>query len=787
MKKVLYAVVFFLISFQIGAQTFIGATGAIVDNQCQEFSATAEGLTGAVRFKSINFSLTHTFDGDLVIYLIAPDGTAVGISFNNGGDQNNYTNTTIDVDATTSISDGVAPYTGSYLPQNNLGVLDGINLNGTWKLKICDTSNLDDGYLDNWSITFSQVILPDFISLQPEIASTNIGENAIISSQILKVGLTDSTSGQAPGIEAWLGYSTTNTNPRTWTNWIPAPFNQELENNDEYQLPFGSLLTPPGTYYYTMRFKINNSFYFFAGTNNGLWDGVTHGNGVLTLNPATLPANNDCSGAIPLNINSGYICETYTSGSVVGATPSAVDGNSCGGSEDDDVWFSFIAPAPALVLSFTDVVGSTTDLYHSLWSGANCLLLNFVSGSCSNSNESTISGLVVGQIYYLRVYTFSGLPFQTTRFKTCVTGLAPPPDLVSLQLPATATIFPGESITIYGEFYEPGLTDINANQAPNVQAWIGYKASNNTAENPFPWINWIPATFHQKVEGKDVYKATIGENLSPGSYTYVTRFKLANGIYYFGGINPNNNQGFFWNGTTYKSGLLKIRPFNDDCDHAIPLTVGSTFDDFPLTGTLSGASDSVGFNIACDGSNTTVNSGVYYSAVVPASGSLAIETKGVSGSSLADTVVVSSIGNCDQLIGMACNDNLFPTQFSRVVMFSQTPGDVLRISVYKKGTIAPTTDNGWFQISAYVATLGTDSFDNTAFSYSPNPVKDILNLSYSKEIATVEVFNGIGQKVHALNNRSSVATVDMTSLSNGIYMVRITSDNQSKTIKIIKE
>ena len=100
-------------------------------------------------------SITHTYDGDLDIYLIAPDNTRVELSTDNGSSGDNYTNTIFDDEATTSITSGSAPFTGSFKPEGTLSTLDGKNAQGVWKLEVTDDSSGDTGTLNSWSITFT--------------------------------------------------------------------------------------------------------------------------------------------------------------------------------------------------------------------------------------------------------------------------------------------------------------------------------------------------------------------------------------------------------------------------------------------------------------------------------------------------------------------------------------------------------------------------------------------------------------------------------------------------------
>lgn len=83
--------------------------------------------------------------------------------------------------------------------------------------------------------------------------------------------------------------------------------------------------------------------------------------------------------------------------------------------------------------------------------------------------------------------------------------------------------------------------------------------------------------------------------------------------------------------------------------------------------------------------------------------------------------------------------------------------------------------------------LATDTFDNAKFTSFPNPVKDDLNLSYDKNITNISVINLLGQEVLSVKINSNDAKIDMSTLKSGIYMVKVFTENQEKTIKVIKE
>lgn len=83
--------------------------------------------------------------------------------------------------------------------------------------------------------------------------------------------------------------------------------------------------------------------------------------------------------------------------------------------------------------------------------------------------------------------------------------------------------------------------------------------------------------------------------------------------------------------------------------------------------------------------------------------------------------------------------------------------------------------------------LSTNSFDDARFHAYPNPMKNILNVSYSKDISKIAVFNLLGQEVMTKMISANQSQIDMSKLSSGAYMVKVYADNQTKTIKVVKE
>lgn len=69
----------------------------------------------------------------------------------------------------------------------------------------------------------------------------------------------------------------------------------------------------------------------------------------------------------------------------------------------------------------------------------------------------------------------------------------------------------------------------------------------------------------------------------------------------------------------------------------------------------------------------------------------------------------------------------------------------------------------------------------------PNPVQDILTISFDQKILSVEVYNAAGQQVLTKVINDTKGTIDVSKLVSGVYLVKVNSVNDSvKTVKVIK-
>ena len=124
---------------------------------------------------AIKFNMTHTWVGDLVMNLKAPNGQTMNLiaALNGGTGSNstaNFTNTVIDSVSTTALSGAAAPRTGTFRADKFTATIPTVTptttnswlpllstLNGNWTLGMCDIGAGDIGILTSWEIQISYV------------------------------------------------------------------------------------------------------------------------------------------------------------------------------------------------------------------------------------------------------------------------------------------------------------------------------------------------------------------------------------------------------------------------------------------------------------------------------------------------------------------------------------------------------------------------------------------------------------------------------------------------------
>ncbi|MEU4159514.1 M4 family metallopeptidase [Actinoplanes sp. NPDC026670] len=102
----------------------------IPDNTTVNSPITISGCTRTASASStVEIHIVHTYIGDLVVSLVAPDGSVYTLRSRTGGSTDN-----IDTTYTVNLSSETAP-------------------NGTWNLRVQDAASIDTGYINSWTLT----------------------------------------------------------------------------------------------------------------------------------------------------------------------------------------------------------------------------------------------------------------------------------------------------------------------------------------------------------------------------------------------------------------------------------------------------------------------------------------------------------------------------------------------------------------------------------------------------------------------------------------------------------
>ncbi|OEJ24009.1 protease [Streptomyces agglomeratus] len=115
-----------------GGATFTNAADVTInDNATVASSLAVTGRTGnAPAALKVDVDIKHTWRGDLVVDLVAPDGTVRNLKASSSSDSADNVIASYTVDASSEVA------------------------NGTWKLQVRDVASGDTGYIDSWSLTF---------------------------------------------------------------------------------------------------------------------------------------------------------------------------------------------------------------------------------------------------------------------------------------------------------------------------------------------------------------------------------------------------------------------------------------------------------------------------------------------------------------------------------------------------------------------------------------------------------------------------------------------------------
>ncbi len=211
-----------------GLDLFITEAGCGPANEFQVNVATAPGtsLGNDVYLKELRFIIEHEWAADLDIFLKSPAGVIVEISTDNGDAFDHYGNpndgtcsqfTSIIAHAALGacnlpdITEGDAPFIGSYLPEGNFSNFDdGSSPIGLWTLMICDDGASNLGHLQFVELVFESTacVAPSEVAVLHE-DSTSVLLDWVTGSNCNDVVIEFGPTGFVPGTAGAAGINGT--------------------------------------------------------------------------------------------------------------------------------------------------------------------------------------------------------------------------------------------------------------------------------------------------------------------------------------------------------------------------------------------------------------------------------------------------------------------------------------------------------------------------------------------------------------------------------------------------
>ena len=151
----------------------------IIDHQTLDIPLVVSDA-GDIGTVELGLRLDHTYDADLQISLVHPDGTTVSLAFGVGSWRNDFgegaadcsgTLTVFADDADTAIDEGTAPFAGRHRPADALSVFAGKSATGTWTLRIHDRWSWDQGEVYCVDLSISSEIAEVATGIDPAVGS----------------------------------------------------------------------------------------------------------------------------------------------------------------------------------------------------------------------------------------------------------------------------------------------------------------------------------------------------------------------------------------------------------------------------------------------------------------------------------------------------------------------------------------------------------------------------------------------------------------------------------------
>ncbi|WP_157844512.1 T9SS type A sorting domain-containing protein [Chryseobacterium sp. Leaf394] len=540
----------------------------------------------------------------------------------------------------------------------------------------------------------------------------------------------------------------------------------------------------PGALYYV---RVYNST---ANTATALYANTFN---ICIGTPPPPPANDNIAGALTLTVNPDYACGTVTPGTTESATASTPAPSCTAAGANDDVWFKFIAVNAAHRVSLANTSGSSDMNMVIYGADGTTELTSAMGGACANVSTKNLTGLTVGNTYFVRVYTNSSSSTTISSFTVCV-GTPPPPPVndniaSAINLAPSATGICSSSVT----GTTTSATQSTGQTAPacsatgiNDDVWYSFTATSTT--------HLVNVDYSDNATTTQVYSGASGSLVSVGCFdggqgnSNVLLNSLTVGNTYYVRIYSTTNT------VTTSSNFqicisTPVVPVNDLRAGAIALNAcaGTT-----LNGNNALATDETLPASTCGETGSTANyKGVWFTVTPAVNGAVAVETCG----SKYDTYLriytdnsgtltcfsnTSGVGYDDD----SCAESLYG---SSKLTFNGVAGTTYYVLLtgYNASRIGEYSIKATQNCSS-LATSEIVSNKTTEIKAYPNPFADILNISDIKDVKSIMISDMSGKIVRTIVKPES--SLRLRDLNAGMYLVILNmNDGSRQTIKAIKK
>jgi hypothetical protein len=404
------------------------------------------------------------------------------------------------------------------------------------------------------------------------------------------------------------------------------------------------------------------------------------------------PDNDECDNAISLPVNSSFACAQTIQGTTGGATASSQASNGVSGTPDNDVWFVFEAVEARHKISLTNVVNlyesGGVDMGMAVYSG-DCSELAFFG--TSDPDEYILNGLIPGETYYVRVYTWRANS-HPAQFNICVTTVfnTNPPanddcdNAISLPINTNltcATVTAGTT----GGATASSQSSTGVVGVPNDDVWYSFTATQSshkvTLSNVVSLDNDNLTDMAMAFYSGDCSSLIFINSTDPNNF--ILNNLEAGETYYVRVYGYSQSSSAVNFNICIGSTIVFEAPENDECDGAIMLDVNPDYNcSIKTSGTTGGATPS---SQSTTGVSGTPNNDVWYSFVA---------TGAVHRISLSDVVDVNQESDTDMGMAVYSGDCTTP------VFVGTSDPDVYNLTSLVAGTTYYVRVYGWRQVSS---------------------------------------------------------------------------------------